>query len=184
MHIDAAVIVTACRFRVSRSAMGAMLRTSRVARACRAGVRAMGLQVWAARDEIAAACVTSITVPDGLTDVGVRDHVRDRVRLARPGDAKQDLRFVAASQAVAVFISVTTLDTELKKIMEPRTSPPAARLAAIRALSMAGIPTGVLVAPVLPGLTDHEIPAIIAAASGAATKLIPVNPRPSQLSSA
>ena len=38
----------------------------------------MGLQVWAARDEIAAACVTSIAVPDGLTDVGVRDHIRAR----------------------------------------------------------------------------------------------------------
>jgi pyridoxamine---pyruvate transaminase len=53
-------------------------RHARVARACRAGVRAMGLQVWAAREAIAAACVTSITVPDGLTDVGVRDHVRER----------------------------------------------------------------------------------------------------------
>lgn len=77
---------------------------------------------------------------------------------------------LAASQAAAVFISVTTLDVELKKFMEPRTSPPAARLAAIRALSAAGIPTGVLVAPVLPGLTDHEIPAIIAAAVDAGAK--------------
>lgn len=38
----------------------------------------MGLKLWAARDEIAADCVTSITVPDGLTDVAVRDHVRER----------------------------------------------------------------------------------------------------------
>jgi pyridoxamine--pyruvate transaminase len=53
-------------------------RHARVASACRAGVRAMGLRVWAAREEIAAACVTSIAVPDGLTDVGVRDHVRAR----------------------------------------------------------------------------------------------------------
>src|SRR5207237_4898198 len=67
---------------------------------------------------------------------------------------------LAACQAAAVFISVTTLDVELKKIMEPRTSSPDARLAAIRALAAAGIPTGVLVAPVLPGLTDHEIPSI------------------------
>ncbi len=66
--------------------------------------------------------------------------------------------------AAAVFISLTTLDTELRTIMEPRTSPPAARLAAIRALSQAGIPTGVLVAPVIPGLTDHEIPSLIGAA--------------------
>src|SRR5258706_106013 len=77
---------------------------------------------------------------------------------------------LAASQAAAVFISVTTLDVELKKLMEPRTSPPAARLAAIRALATAGIPTGVLVAPVLPGLTDHEMPSIIAAAVDAGAK--------------
>jgi DNA repair photolyase len=66
-----------------------------------------------------------------------------------------------------VFISVTTLDTGLRRILEPRTSPPAARLATITALAKAGIPTGVLVAPVIPGLTDHEIPAIIAAAAAA-----------------
>jgi len=54
--------------------------------------------------------------------------------------------------------------------MEPRTSPPAARLAAIRALSQAGIPTGVLVAPVLPGLTDHEIPSLVTAAVEAGAK--------------
>jgi DNA repair photolyase len=71
---------------------------------------------------------------------------------------------LARHQAAAVFISVTTLDTYLRKIMEPRTSPPAARLAAIKALTQAGIPTGVLVAPVIPGLTDHELPSIIAAA--------------------
>jgi DNA repair photolyase len=71
---------------------------------------------------------------------------------------------LATCRAAAVFISLTTLDTELRKVMEPRTSPPPARLAAIRALSQAGIQTGVLVAPVIPGLTDHEIPALVAAA--------------------
>ncbi len=71
---------------------------------------------------------------------------------------------LARHQAAAVFISLTTLDTELRKVMEPRTSPPAARLAAVRALRDAGVPVGVLVAPVIPGLTDHEIPALIAAA--------------------
>ena len=74
---------------------------------------------------------------------------------------------LAGCQAAAVFISVTTLDTELRRILEPRTSPPAARLAAITALAKAGIPTGVLVAPVIPGLTDHEIPAVLAAAASA-----------------
>src|SRR5205823_6334289 len=56
---------------------------------------------------------------------------------------------LAGCHAAAVFLSVTTLDTELRRIMEPRTSPPAARLAAIRALADPGIPTGVLVAPVI-----------------------------------
>jgi DNA repair photolyase len=71
---------------------------------------------------------------------------------------------LAKHDAAVVFVSVTTLDPDLRKVMEPRTSPPASRLAAIEALSKAGIPVGVLVAPVIPGLTDHEIPAIIAAA--------------------
>ena len=77
---------------------------------------------------------------------------------------------LARCQAAAVFISLTTLDTELRRILEPRTSPPAARLATIRALAMAGIPVGVLVAPVIPGLTDHEIPALLAAAAAAGAK--------------
>jgi DNA repair photolyase len=74
---------------------------------------------------------------------------------------------LARHNATTVCISVTTLDTNLRKIMEPRTSPPAARLAAIRKLSEAGIPAGVMVAPIIPGLTDHEIPAILAAAAEA-----------------
>ena len=77
---------------------------------------------------------------------------------------------LARCQAVTVVISLTTLDTELRRILEPRTSPPAARLAAICTLAAAGIPVGVLVAPVIPGLTDHEIPALIAAAAEAGAK--------------
>ncbi|HWF18874.1 MAG TPA: PA0069 family radical SAM protein, partial [Verrucomicrobiae bacterium] len=69
-----------------------------------------------------------------------------------------------------VFVSVTTLDTDLRKVMEPRTSPPASRLAAIEALANAGIPVGVMVAPVVPGLTDHEMPNILAAAVKAGAK--------------
>jgi pyridoxamine--pyruvate transaminase len=53
-------------------------RHSRVAAACRAGVVAMGLRLWPASEEIAAASVTAIAIPDGLTDIGVRDHVRAR----------------------------------------------------------------------------------------------------------
>jgi DNA repair photolyase len=77
------------------------------------------------------------------------------------------LKELAKYHACAVFISVTTLDTELRRIMEPRTSPPASRLATIEALATAGIPVGVLVAPVIPGLTDHEMPAILSAAAKA-----------------
>jgi DNA repair photolyase len=80
------------------------------------------------------------------------------------------LQKLAEHRAAAVFISVTTLDTDLRKVMEPRTSPPASRLATIEALSGAGIPVGVLVAPVIPGLTDHEMPAILAAAVKAGAK--------------
>jgi DNA repair photolyase len=80
------------------------------------------------------------------------------------------LQELARFRAAAVFISVTTLDPELRKIMEPRTSPPTARLAAVRALAQAGISVGVLVAPVIPGLTDHEVPAILAAAAEAGAK--------------
>lgn len=71
------------------------------------------------------------------------------------------LRELAAHGAVAVNISVTSLDRSLQQILEPRTSPPQARLAAIRQLNAAGIPVGVIVAPIIPGLTDHEVPAIL-----------------------
>jgi len=74
---------------------------------------------------------------------------------------------LARHKAAAVCISVTTLDPELRNVMEPRTSPPQARLAAICELSRAGIPVTVLIAPVIPGLTDHEMPAILKAAAEA-----------------
>ena len=77
------------------------------------------------------------------------------------------LRELARHHAVAVFISVTTLQSELVAIMEPRTSSPQRRLAAITALSQAGISTGVLVAPVIPGLTDQQMPDILKAAATA-----------------
>jgi DNA repair photolyase len=71
---------------------------------------------------------------------------------------------LAQLEAAAVFLSITTLDRELARLMEPRASQPEARLAAIEAVAQAGIPVGVMVAPVIPGLTDHEMPAIIEAA--------------------
>jgi DNA repair photolyase len=74
---------------------------------------------------------------------------------------------LARHRAAAVVVSVTTLDAELARLMEPRTSAPARRMGAIEALSAAGIPTGVNVAPIIPGLTDSEIPAILKAAAKA-----------------
>jgi DNA repair photolyase len=74
---------------------------------------------------------------------------------------------LARHQAAAVNLSVTTLDAKLQQILEPRTSPPAARLDAVKQLRAAGIPTGVMVAPVIPGINDHEIPTIVEACAKA-----------------
>lgn len=71
------------------------------------------------------------------------------------------LQQMAAHQLVQVNISITTLDTHLARTMEPRTSSPPARLRAIRALHAAGVPVNVMVAPIIPGLNDSEIPAIL-----------------------
>ena len=71
---------------------------------------------------------------------------------------------LARVNAVAIFVSITTLDTQLARVMEPRASAPARRLAAIALLAQARIPVGVMVAPIIPGLTDHEVPAIVGAA--------------------
>ncbi len=80
------------------------------------------------------------------------------------------LQRLAGHQATAVYVSVTSLDTDLAGQLEPRASRPAARLRAIKELSAAGIPVGVMVAPVIPGLTDHELPAILEAAAEAGAK--------------
>jgi DNA repair photolyase len=72
---------------------------------------------------------------------------------------------MAKKGLVEVFVSVTTLDHELARRMEPRCTAPARRLQAVRALADAGIPAGVMVAPVVPFLNDHEIEALVAAAA-------------------
>ena len=77
------------------------------------------------------------------------------------------LRELAKFSAVAVNLSVTSLDPNLQRVLEPRTSSPHARLDAIKQLRSAGIPTGVMVAPVIPALTDHEIPKILDACAKA-----------------
>jgi DNA repair photolyase len=83
-----------------------------------------------------------------------------------------DLLAPLASQNLAhVYVSVTTLDGELARRLEPRTATPQARLRAIAELAAAGVPVGVMLAPIIPGLNDREIPAILDAAkqAGAST---------------
>ena len=77
------------------------------------------------------------------------------------------LREMARRNIVHVFLSITSLDAELARTMEPRTSSPTARLRAVQTLAESGIPVGVMVAPVIPGLNDSEIPAILDAARAA-----------------
>lgn len=77
---------------------------------------------------------------------------------------------LAGDNAAAVCVSVTTLDAELARVMEPRTSTPDNRLETIKALTQAGVPVRVLAAPIIPGLTDHEIPSIIQAAARAGAR--------------
>lgn len=80
------------------------------------------------------------------------------------------LKEMAAYNTAAVLISITSLDNKLASVMEPRTSKPKLKFAAIKELKEAGIPVGVMVAPVIPGLTDHEIPAILKEAADAGAK--------------
>ena len=74
---------------------------------------------------------------------------------------------MAAQRLASVSISLTTLDADLARKMEPRAPAPKRRLAVIRALSAAGIPVRVQVSPLVPGLTDHELEAVMAAAAEA-----------------
>jgi DNA repair photolyase len=87
--------------------------------------------------------------------------------VTRDADILGDL---AQDHAARVFVSVTTLDPKLANIMEPRTSTPELRLDAIRTLTQAGVPVGVMVAPTIPGITDHEMPKILEAAKDAGAK--------------
>ncbi|MGH2342028.1 PA0069 family radical SAM protein [Segnochrobactraceae bacterium EtOH-i3] len=77
---------------------------------------------------------------------------------------------MAARGLAKVALSVTTLDGKLARSMEPRAATPGRRLEAIRQLSEAGVPTGVMVAPIIPALTDHEIERILDAAAEAGAR--------------
>ncbi|MCZ7555365.1 MAG: PA0069 family radical SAM protein [Bacteroidia bacterium] len=82
--------------------------------------------------------------------------------ICRDSDLLSEL---ARYQAAAAVLSITTLDTRLARALEPRTSTPERRLEAISRLSEAGIPTGVSISPVIPALTDEEMPRILAEAA-------------------
>jgi len=83
--------------------------------------------------------------------------------ITRDIDLLSDL---AKDNLVHVYISITTLDEDLRRAMEPRTASGIKRLKTIEQLSAAGIPTGVMTAPIIPGLNHHEIPTLIQAAAG------------------
>jgi DNA repair photolyase len=74
---------------------------------------------------------------------------------------------LASHDAAAVAFSLTTLKDDLRRILEPRTSRPTRRLAAVEKLAAGGIPVGVMTAPVIPGLNDHELPDLLSAAAEA-----------------
>ena len=102
-------------------------RHREIAEACRAGVRAMGLKVWAARDEIAGASGTSIRVPDGLVDTAVRDHIRAKylvqlsvgdgagniLRIGHAGDTARAMWMIAALAAVGRGLADMGADVEI-----------------------------------------------------------------------
>ncbi len=77
------------------------------------------------------------------------------------------LRELAAYQAVSVSVSLNSLNPELARELEPRTTSPQGRLEAIAALAGSGVPVGIIVAPVIPALNEHEIPSVLKAAKGA-----------------
>ena len=74
---------------------------------------------------------------------------------------------LAKDRLVSVMLSITSLDPDIKRTLEPRTASPQARLRVIEALAAANVPVGVMVAPVIPAITDHEMEDILAAAAAA-----------------
>jgi len=82
--------------------------------------------------------------------------------ITRDIDVLQDL---AKDHLVHVMISITSLDENLRRVMEPRTASAMKRLKTVEALSKANIPVGIMSAPIIPGLNHHEIPAILKAAA-------------------
>jgi len=89
--------------------------------------------------------------------------------VARDADVLADM---ASDRTAIVHVSITSLDDGLRRVLEPRAASPSKRLAAVEALAKAGVPVGVLVAPVIPGLTDSEIPRLVEAAADAGAQSV------------
>jgi DNA repair photolyase len=93
--------------------------------------------------------------------------VTKSARVCRDIDLLAEL---ARQELATVFLSVTTLDADMARTLEPRAAAPQARLDAIARLAQAGVPVGVLVSPIVPALTDHELERILEAAHGAGAR--------------
>jgi DNA repair photolyase len=86
------------------------------------------------------------------------------------------LKELAAKNLAGVLLSITTIDKDLQRVLEPRASSPARRLEAVEKLAKAGIPVGVMTAPVIPGLTDHELPALLKSSADAGARFAGYTP--------
>ena len=83
---------------------------------------------------------------------------------------REMLADMAAKKLASVVVTITSLTESTRRVMEPRTTTAQQRLRTIRELSEAGVNTGVMIGPVIPGLTDHELPAILQAAAEAGAR--------------
>jgi DNA repair photolyase len=95
--------------------------------------------------------------------------------VTKAGLVERDLDLLvdlARDRLVAVYVSITTLDPDLKRSLEPRAPAPAVRLRAVRTLRQAGVPVGVLVAPVIPAVTDAELERILEACAEAGAQSV------------
>jgi DNA repair photolyase len=108
---------------------------------------------------ITRACLEVLTAFRNPVGVVTKNHL-----VTRDIDLLSEL---ASHHAASVSLSITTLDPSLAQILEPRASTPRFRLQAIHALSQADIPVGVNVAPIIPGINEHEIPKILESAADA-----------------
>jgi DNA repair photolyase len=114
----------------------------------------------------------SLEITRGILEL-LHEHRHPLTIVTKSGLVLRDLDILerlAADGLVAVFVSVTTLDADLKRCLEPRTAGPERRLHVIRELSRHGVPTGVMAAPVIPALNDHELERILEASAEAGAK--------------